>query len=439
MKCQFPPNSESKPSMLNSKCAIKALAIAACVVAAHASHAALTVHTSVTTFNAATSAQATDTFSGGGAPAVTVLNRKIADYSFTASVSGGSTFWASMGIDSMLTTRDGVDVVTFNNFSGGTVKAIGANFWVTDANNQFIPGDMKVTAVDSLGATSTVIIAGATRSSFRGFVSDGTITSMTVAVVPVVNMEHGRFPSIDNVVLAGMGTGTGTTAPAPASAPATTAAPAATFAQLGGAAGFSSVSIGSANSYGGMSAGQFSTWNGTGWAPGGAALSQVAYGSDGTRWGVTSTSAIYRYGTSWAVVPGGLKQISVGNAANVWGVQATGNVYKWNGTTWNSIPGAFASVAVGADGTVVGIQANDSVWRWNGSTWVQLPGLLRWISVGSATNVWGVNVGGSVYKLDPTTSTWVKQTVPTGAFVGVSTAADGSTILVRNDGTLWKK
>lgn len=210
------------------------------------------------------------------------------------------------------------------------------------------------------------------------------------------------------------------------------------WTQIGTGTTFTSASIGSATSYGGIVGGKHYAWNGTSFVADGIALAQVAYGKDGSRWGVGSTGAIYRWSTSWGTVAGALKQISVGNASNVWGVNSTGTMFKWTGTGWTAMTLPVASVSVGADGTVWALNSADSIYRWNGSGWTQIPGALRWISVGSATNVWGVNAGGSVYKFNAAGG-WDMPSVPQGTFIGVSTASDGTTLLLRSDGTLWKK
>src|SRR5437879_9205872 len=94
--------------------------------------------------------------------------------------------------------------------------------------------------------------------------------------------------------------------------PAQSALAQTTWTQVGTGTTFTSVSIGSATSYGGIVGGQYYAWNGTSFVADGIALAQVAYGSDGDRWGVGSNYAIYRRAASWTTVAGGLKQISVG-------------------------------------------------------------------------------------------------------------------------------
>src|SRR5262245_43147203 len=151
-----------------------------------------------------------------------------------------------------------------------------------------------------------------------------------------------------------------------------------TWVQIGTGMTFTSATVRSANSYGGIVNGQHYEWNGTSWASDGKALKQVAYGNDGERWGVDSTSAIYR-GASWTTVPGGLSQISVGSAQQVWGVNANDSIYRWTATGWQNIPGGLSNVAVAADGTVWGVQRTGSIYRWSGSGWQSIPGGLSQI------------------------------------------------------------
>lgn len=211
------------------------------------------------------------------------------------------------------------------------------------------------------------------------------------------------------------------------------------WTQVGAGMSFTSASVGSASSYGGVVGGQYYAWNGTSFVADGIALTQVDYGSDGARWGVAANASIYRRDASWTTIPGALRQVSVGNAANVWGTNASAAIYKWTGTGWTQMPGAAVTAAVAADGAVWVVNAADQIYRWNGTGWNQMPGALRWISVGSSTNIWGVNASGAVFKFNSTTGGWDMPVVPAGTFAGVSTTSDGTTLLLRNDGTLWKK
>ena len=221
-----------------------------------------------------------------------------------------------------------------------------------------------------------------------------------------------------------------------------TPVPLRTWTQLYPGYALTNATIGTASFYGVIAtSGQLMTWNVAGWVgegPG-TGLLQAAYGNDGDRWGITSTGAIYHrmIGTvSWSLIGGALKQISCGNRSNIWGVNSAGSIYRFDGLGWVQVAGTLASVSVGADGTVWGLGSNDAIFRWNGSGWTSVGGALHSIGVGSASNVWGVNAGGQVYKWNGTG--WSMPAVPSGTFVAVSAAADGSAVLRRNDGTVWK-
>ena len=93
--------------------------------------------------------------------------------------------------------RDGT-LITFSNF-GPSISAIGANFFGAGQFGLFQEGSIALSYTDSLGVDSVVIVI-ATTSSFIGFVSDGTITSLTIEAV----QPDGVFlwPAVDNLTLA---------------------------------------------------------------------------------------------------------------------------------------------------------------------------------------------------------------------------------------------
>jgi hypothetical protein len=89
---------------------------------------------------------------------------------------------------------------------------VGGNFFGSNQAGEFLLGDISLTATDSLGALVTQTIIGATRVSFLGFVSTGSMSSLTVCAI---NAGLGRcvgptdraippfvWPSVDNLVLA---------------------------------------------------------------------------------------------------------------------------------------------------------------------------------------------------------------------------------------------
>lgn len=228
-----------------------------------------------------------------------------------------------------------------------------------------------------------------------------------------------------------------TTCPPTATAPASTTSNG--WTQIGAGLTFTDASVGSATSFGGIVGGKYYDWNGSSFVADGMSLAQVEYGNGGTRWGVGADTFTYRRDAAWVKIAGGLKRISVGDSSNILATNSAGSIYKWAGAGWAQMPGTAVSPAVGSDGAVWVLNAADQILRWNGTGWTQIPGALRWISVGTASNVWGVNASGAVYKYNTSTGAWDRPTVPTGSFIGVSTATDGTTLLLRSDGTLWKK
>ncbi len=189
------------------------LAAAGLLAFAGASQAGLVVHTSLASFNAATSAQGTDDFTGfsitGNTPSP--ITRAAGAYTYRATAAhpffgGGTT------ADPFLSTDIATDSILFNNFTG-PVTAIGGNFFGSNLSGLFALGDIMLTATDNSGS-STQTIVNAAMSSFLGFVSDGTLVSLSVSSVqPAAGF---LWPSVDNLVLAA-----GPAAPPPLPEPST--------------------------------------------------------------------------------------------------------------------------------------------------------------------------------------------------------------------------
>lgn len=187
--------------MFNKLVLTQALAAAGLVLAAGAAQAQISVFTSLAAFNAVVVAPGTDDFTGLSITGVTPspLSRMAGSYSYTAEAEGGF-FGAGTFANPALSTNTATDVITFANFSAG-VAAFGGNFYPTDINGAFAPGDVTLTVTDSTGATLTRVISGATTSSFLGFVSTGgTLLEVTLASVPP--QTGFAWPTADNLVLA---------------------------------------------------------------------------------------------------------------------------------------------------------------------------------------------------------------------------------------------
>jgi hypothetical protein len=171
-----------------------------------AAQAAITVYTSLAAFSAATSNPGTDSFSTlsstGSIASPLVRSTGIgAAYGYMATASlaaGGASIFYGVGTagDPWLSTDNPTDKITFASFTGGTVSAIGGNFFGSDINGAFFSGNVTLLATDSLGATSTQTITAATLGSFLGFTSTGTINSLVLSTPGTV------FPTADNLVLA---------------------------------------------------------------------------------------------------------------------------------------------------------------------------------------------------------------------------------------------
>lgn len=161
---------------------------------------AATVFTSQAAFNAATIAPGVDTFTDLGVvfSAPSPITRSAGAYSYSAAAETSTFFIAGTVADPWLSTNTAADSITFYNFAT-TISAIGANFFGSNIAGLFQPGSIALSLTDSFGVTSHTII-NATTSSFIGFVSDGTITSLTVSAV----QPAGSFlwPTVDDLRLA---------------------------------------------------------------------------------------------------------------------------------------------------------------------------------------------------------------------------------------------
>ena len=160
--------------MISKSFLLKPLAMVALVVAGSTSHAALTVYTSSVAFGSAISAPGVDTYTGflitGTTPSP--ITRTAGPYSYTATASTSTFFGAGTTANPWLSTNVATDSILFNGFAP-SIKGIGANFFGSNISGLFLAGDVTLTALDSLGATSTQTITGATVSSFLGFTTNG--------------------------------------------------------------------------------------------------------------------------------------------------------------------------------------------------------------------------------------------------------------------------
>ena len=161
---------------------------------------AAVVYTSQAAFNAATTAAGVDNYTGfsitGSTPSP--ITRSAGAYGYTAAAETSTFFGAGTTANPWLSTNTATDSITFFNFAS-PISAIGANFFGSNISGLFQSGSIALSLTDSFGLTSHTIIS-ATTSSFIGFVSSGTITSLTVeAVQPGTGF---LWPTVDNLTLA---------------------------------------------------------------------------------------------------------------------------------------------------------------------------------------------------------------------------------------------
>lgn len=165
------------------------LAIAAIALSASA-FAAPVLYTSSAAFLAQLAPGAyTETFTGMGSPAGTSMAFSGSGFSYTASsepdglyLDGG--FLGTNQVDSTLT-------LTF----GANVFAIGANFFATNISDDFQVADMSILLSDGSTAMFT---PPSISDSYRGFVSDVAITSLTLTVGP---SNRGLYAGLDDLTV----------------------------------------------------------------------------------------------------------------------------------------------------------------------------------------------------------------------------------------------
>ncbi|MCV2367904.1 PEP-CTERM sorting domain-containing protein [Roseateles oligotrophus] len=180
---------------------IKPLALAALLAIAGTAQATVTVYNSLASYNAAAAGGGTDTFNDMpvGAQVAGPINRNAGAIGYTGTVTSGETsFWTAGEdpADVWLSTNERKALVTFDNFSA-SVKGIGGNFFGSDLFGAFVANQTThLTVVDSSGTTN-IDLLGTDINSFMGFVSTGTITSLTISVGDV----PGTWLTANNLVM----------------------------------------------------------------------------------------------------------------------------------------------------------------------------------------------------------------------------------------------
>ena len=176
--------------------ALKLLAAFALLAGSGASLATITTFTDQAAFTAAVHLPGVDTYAGlnAGAPAPSPFVRSAGPYTYQGAASTTTFFIVDNGSGPALSTNTATDTITFSNFGPIPVAAIGGNFYITNISGQVVTGDVAVTATDADGPVAVTVVNGLA-TSFRGFVSNGVITSLTVKAVAL------NFPTVDNLTL----------------------------------------------------------------------------------------------------------------------------------------------------------------------------------------------------------------------------------------------
>lgn len=185
--------------------------------------AAPIVYETEAAFLAAITSPGVDTFDDLSvvSPTPSPLNRTAGPYTYTASTTLSAFFAAGTAADPWLSTDTSTDMITFANFVGG-VQAFGGFFFGTDLFGNFVPGvAIRVAGTDASGAAMEDVI-GMTTSTFVGFVTTGTLTSVTV-----VSLQSGFWPTVDDAILGRAGPLT--PVPQPDPAPGAVPEPASSF------------------------------------------------------------------------------------------------------------------------------------------------------------------------------------------------------------------
>jgi hypothetical protein len=156
------------------------LAVLLCTATA-AAQAAVTVFTDRASFLAALNMPGVDTFNDLSVSETgTPLFRSAGPYSYRASAGPVSDFYpAGSGADRWLANTVASDTITFSNFSAG-LRAFGGNFFGSDVNGAFLPGQTMVLTANDGTTTRTVNLYDTTTSTFLGFIADNALMSVTL-------------------------------------------------------------------------------------------------------------------------------------------------------------------------------------------------------------------------------------------------------------------
>lgn len=197
--------------MISKNSLLSSVAVVALLAASGAVQAAITVYTTQASFLAAVTAPGTDSFDDLDYTQTVdgPLPRTAGPYSYGASAGPTSSlFYPASGdiinpVDIWLSTNNRQDTIYATGFSAG-VTAVGGYFFGSNlAGVPISAAVLTVSATDTDGTTSEALLnTGAPDSTFRGFVSTGGLTSLSLWVGAQGSGETDVYPTINDLTLA---------------------------------------------------------------------------------------------------------------------------------------------------------------------------------------------------------------------------------------------
>lgn len=195
--------------MISNKNFQPALALAALLAFTGAAQATIAVYTTQASFLAAVGSAGTDTFDDLSyvARSPSPLARTAGSHSYTAEAGPTSDFYPAASLDGsdvFLAPTARADTLYASGFSAG-VNAVGGFFFGTDLNGAATPAALlTVSVTDSSGTfTQSLLNPGAPNTTFRGFVSTGGLSLLTVWVGAAQGVgEVDVWPAVNNLTLA---------------------------------------------------------------------------------------------------------------------------------------------------------------------------------------------------------------------------------------------
>lgn len=165
--------------------------------------ASLVLYTTEADFLAAVSNVGTDTFDDlTDGSLASPVSRAAGAYTYTASAGGGLFVLAPSSSERWLSTENQSDTITFNGFSN-LVYWIGGYFFSTATDGSLNSRDVTIVASD--GSAITEHLTSTTDTSFRGFVSNNPIASLTITADFDINNPNSdaSFSTVNDLLLGG--------------------------------------------------------------------------------------------------------------------------------------------------------------------------------------------------------------------------------------------